>query len=371
MRQSRRDFIKTTGCLTIGFFLGGEAFVWPTPSQELPGDLRDNPRINAWLEILADGRVRVLTGKIELGQGIRTAVAQMAAAELDLDMTQVEVLLAETGRTPDEGYTAGSNSIEASAVAIRYAAAAARQRLLQLAAQKWAVPIDDLECSKGRITTQKHDRSISIADLLDGHQITDEVRMPVTLKPKDKYQFVGKAIPRDDTKRIVTGAPVYVHDLSFPGMLHGRIIHPPSYGARLLEIDEQAIKKSATGLVKLVVNGSFLAVVTTGEYNAIKAQRLVQANAKWADGPPLPELNTGQLAAYIKALPITSEKVKEKGDLSGLPAATTIKASYYKPYIMHGSIGPSCAVALYDDNRLDIWTHSQGVYPLRETLAGL
>jgi len=370
MQQTRRDFIRTIGALTIGFCLTGEATIWPYPGQTLPGDLRENPRINAWLEILADGRVRVLTGKIELGQGIRTAVAQMAAEELDLDMNQVEVLLAETGRTPDEGYTAGSNSIEASAVAVRYAAAAARQKLLQLAAQKWNIPAEQLEFAKGVITDKTNDRSATLAEILDNHQITDEVRMPVTLKQKDKYQYVGKAIPRDDIKRIITGQPVYVHDLDFPGMLHARIVHPPIYGATLNPIDQQALKNKLPGIT-LIVNGSFLALLAPTEFAAIKAHQVLQKTLKWITPNPLPDIQPTDLPNYLRTLPVQTERITEKGDLTPLTQNATLKATYFKPYIMHGAIGPSCAVAHYEGDKLDIWTHSQGVYPLRETVAAL
>src|SRR6478735_1703793 len=152
MFTTRRNFIKSTGCLTIGFCLGADKLHEAIPSSQGNVGLPDQSTINAWLEILADGRVRVLTGKLELGQGIRTADAQVAAEELDMDMSQVEVLLAETGRTPNEGYTAGSGSIENSAMAIRNAAAAARQKLLELAAQKMNVPVTDLTLADGKVT---------------------------------------------------------------------------------------------------------------------------------------------------------------------------------------------------------------------------
>ena len=373
MDHSRRDFIKTAGCLTIGFCLGGRSlsYAYAGPSQELPGDLQRNPRINAWLEVLADGRVRVLTGKLELGQGIGTAVAQVAAEELYLEMSQVEVLLAETGRTPDEGYTAGSNSIEASAMAIRYAAAAAREKLLGLAAQKMNIPVTGLVLAQGKVSTKSGDRTLSFTEILDGKQITDEVHSPVTLKARDQYRLVGTAIPRQDTRRIVSGQPVYVQDLDFPGMVHGRVVRPPAYGAQLLQYNEQAVRQKVPELLKTVANGSFLAVIAAHEYSAMRARQLLRENSKWSAGPPLPKLGDGQLAGYIKTLPAQSERVSEKGNIAPLTANTTIKASYFKPYIMHGSIGPSCAIALYDNNRLDLWTHSQGVYPLRETLAAL
>jgi len=389
MRHTRRDFIRSAGCLTIGFCFGGEAFVSPasrallqnadtSQGPGLPGDLRENPRINAWLEVLSDGRVRVLTGKIELGQGIATAVAQVAAEELELDLSQVEVLLAETGRTPDEGYTAGSNSIEASAMSVRYAAAAAKEKLLGLAAQKWNVPVTTLTTTKGYIhlpggarPASSHDDALSFSQVLEGRQITDEVRLPVTLKPRDQYRIVGTPALRQDNIRIVGGQPAYVHDLRFPDMVHARIVRPPAYGATLSHLDESAVHKQFPNILKIVVNGSFLGVIASHEYEVIQAQRWLKQNAGWSEGPRLPKLAPGQLPSYLKTLPVKTERVGEKGDVASLQTNTTLKAEYSKPYLMHGSIGPSCAVAIFDNNKLDIWSHSQGVYPLRETLAAL
>src|SRR5215471_777473 len=176
MRSSRRKFIQMTGCLTIGFSLGGLSIVYSTPlGGELPESLKNNPNINAWLEVLANGDVRVFTGKLELGQGIRTAIAQVAAEELDMPMKNVEVILAETQRTPDEGYTAGSGSIEGSAMAVRYASAAARKILLQLAANKLDTPVEQLSIENGKIGKRSGSHSLTFDDLLQGKQITDEV----------------------------------------------------------------------------------------------------------------------------------------------------------------------------------------------------
>ncbi|HSC37616.1 MAG TPA: molybdopterin cofactor-binding domain-containing protein, partial [Chitinophagaceae bacterium] len=370
MHHSRRNFIKTAGCLTIGFCLGGTGSSAPL-LQELPPGLQEYPGINAWLEILADGRVRVLTGKLELGQGIRTAVAQVAAEELDMDMWQVEVVLAETGRTPNEGYTAGSGSIESSAMSIRHAAAAARQKLLELAAQKMNVPVSELSMANGKIGREKSNRMLSFGEVLDGRQLTDEVRSPVSLKPKDKYRLVGKAVPREDIRLMVSGQPVYVQDLRFAGMVHARVVRPPAYGAQLLQYDEQAARKKVPALIKTVVNGSFLAVIAADEYQAVQAQQLLREHSTWSDGPSLPKVSGEKLAAYLTTLPVQTKRLTEKGSVAALAGNTTIKARYFKPYIMHGSIGPSCAVALYSKDMLHVWTHSQGVYPLRDTLAAL
>ena len=369
MDHSRRDFIRTAGCLTIGFCLGGQTFKYPSASQGPLPEIMEYSSIDAWLQVLANGSVRVLTGKMELGQGISIAVAQVAAEELDMEMSQVEVGLAETGYTPNEGYTAGSGSIKSSAMSIRYAAAAARQRLLELAAQKMNVPVTGLTLGQGRIRLKNGTRTLTFAEVLEGKQLTDEIHLPVALKAKDSYRFVGKPVPREDIGRMVAGEPVYVQDLRFPGMVHARVVRPPDYGAQLLQFNEQAIKEKVPDLIKVVANGSFLAVVAADEYQAIQAQQLLRENAKWSDGPPFPKVSGQQLAAYLQTLPVQTQRVTEKGDLTSLTGSAVMKARYFKPYIMHGSIGPSCAVALYDKDRLDVWTHSQGVYPLRATLA--
>src|SRR4030095_1971221 len=150
MRTSRRKFIQMTGCLAIGFSLGGFSYVYPSPFvQDLPESLKRNPNINAWIEVLSNGNVRIFTGKVELGQGIRTAIAQVAAEELNLPIESVTVVIADTGRTPNEGYTVGSGSIEQSAMAVRYAAAAAKMKLLELASLRLSVPIEQLNIDNG------------------------------------------------------------------------------------------------------------------------------------------------------------------------------------------------------------------------------
>jgi len=409
MSISRRNFLKAAGSLTIGFCLGGRP--GPETNSSYPGQPSLTPTgpgltisglpasppaeslINAWLEVLSDGRIRVLTGKIELGQGISTAVAQVAAEELDMEMSQVEVLIAETGRTPDEGYTAGSNSIESSAMSIRRAAAAARASLLELGAKHLNTSTDNLTLSKGIIIPRNGGRGLTIDEVLDGRQLTGTIPESLTLKPRDSYQLVGKSIPRSDLPRITKGEPVYVHDLSFPGMVHARILRPPSYGGKLLQWDDQALKKNIPDFIKTVVNGSWLAVIAAREYSAIEAQRLLRKNCRWADGPPLPDISGQQLSDYLQHLPANTEEVTKKGQpfpekgnpvehtKPGGPANTPtarrlanthLKSRYSKPYIMHGAIGPSCAVALCDtENHLHIWSHSQGVYPLRATIANL
>lgn len=373
---SRRNFLKTTGCITIGFHLLSSC--WPAPGEiplndALPGSLKNHPSINAWLEVLEDGSIRIFTGKLELGQGIRTAIAQVAAEELEMGLDHVEVILAETDRTPDEGYTAGSASIENSAMAVRYAAAAAREKLLKLAAQKLNKKVKQLRLANGVISATEDSPTLTFAEVLDGAQIDDEVRLPVALKPKKNYRWVGKSVPRNDIEQMVRGEQVYVQDLRFPGMVHARVIRPHAYKARLLKFDSEALKRNVPGILKTVVDGSFLGIIAEKEYQAVKAAMFLKENCQWASSPPLPAGKS--LLEYIKALPSETERVEEKGNIAAAENAeglslvvNTMKASYSKPYIMHGSIGPSCAIALYDEDKLHIWSHSQGVYPLRSSL---
>ncbi len=367
--MNRRNFIKNTGCLAIGFTLRNPFLDASSPMiQELPEGIKRFPNINAWLEVLANGKVRIFTGKLELGQGISTAIMQVAAEELDLPMESVEIVLADTGRTPDEGYTVGSGSIEQSAMAVRFAAAAARARLLQLGAQQLNTTADQLNMNNGIISTHSGDHSITFNQLLNGKQITDKVQAPVALKPKESYRLVGKAVPRSDINKMVRGEPHFIQDLRFPGMVYASIVRPPAYEAKLLQLDEKELQKNIPGVLKTVVNGSFVGIIAREEYQAIKAQRWLKQHSQWSAGNPLPAGEN--LVAWLKTLPAQTERDNEKGSM---PADTSsfIKAQYFKPYYMHGSIGPSCAVAIYDNDRLQVWSHSQGIYPIRESLSKL
>ncbi|WP_205511662.1 xanthine dehydrogenase family protein molybdopterin-binding subunit [Longitalea arenae] len=367
--MNRRNFLKNTGCLAIGFTISGSFIDVPAPMfQDLPQSLKRHPNINAWLEVLANGQIRIFTGKLELGQGIGTAIAQVAAEELDFPIKNVEVVLADTARTPDEGYTVGSGSIEQSAMAVRYAAAAARQKLLVLASQQFNIPVDQLTITDGKICTLSGDRVFTFHQLLNGKQLTDNVQAPVALKPKDKYKLVGKAIPRNELNHMVRGEAYYVQDLRFPGMVYASIVRPPAYEAKLLKFDEKALQKTNPGVLKTVVNGSFVGIIAKEEYQAIKAQRWLQQNSKWSAGAKLPAAR--DLITYLKSLPEQPDEPSIKGTLPGKDAAW-IKAQYFKPYHMHASIGPSCAVAIYDNGQLHVWSHSQGIYPLRNSLSKL
>lgn len=366
----RRDFLKNTGQLLIGFSLLPVPFAAGAQETSFIGPPEDANNISAWLRIDAAGHVTVLTGKTELGQGIKTALMQIAAEELDISMKRMSIIIADTGQTADERYTAGSASITASGSAIRAAAAEARKILLDMAAEKLQSPVGGLTVKDGIVTATATGKSVSYAALLNGKSIQGTITEKAPLKDPSKYTLVGTSWPREDIAAMATGQPVYVQDMRLPGMLNARILRPPVYGAKLLSLPEEK-GKAVTGMVKLVRNGSFVGIVTQEEYQAIKALKLLQQTAIWDK----PALLPAQPALFDHILQQTgnSEVVKknEAVDPAITAAATQHEAIYKRPYQMHASIGPSCAIAQWKDEQLTVWSHTQGAFPLRSTLADL
>ena len=357
----RREFLKLGGYLAVGFsLLGGQVYAQRNQQARLPGSLGDAPDINSWLRVGEDGSVKVFTGKLELGQGIRIAIAQMAAEELNLDIERVSVVLADTGLTPNEGYTAGSRSIRNSATAVRYAAASARERLLALGAEELGVPVDQVKTTEGVVSTQDGRSSVSFGTLLKGRNLEGPVRLPVRLKPKEHYRYVGQAIKRRDIAKMVQGQPVYVQDLRFEGMLHARVVRPRGYGSKLLQLSEEAVRE-LPGVVEVVRDGSFLAVVAEDEWGSMKAAHHLAESARWSEPLAIPQKPLTKLLDEVEVT--GQEEVESRGSVE--PFEPTLESTYYKPYIMHASVGPSCAVAHFDGELMKVWTHTQGVFPLR------
>lgn len=361
--------MKTTGYLSIGFSLLGctakDSATVATPAEAFSlepamGPLPGEDQIDAWLQVLEDGRVRILTGKMELGQGVTVVMQQVAGEELNMSPGRIEVVLADTGRTQNEGYTAGSRSVERSAMTVRRAAAAAREALLRLAADTWEVSTDQLSLREGIVERKDNAKRLSFAGLLKEKQLSQTIPADVSLKPKEQYQWVGRPIPHPDLEKIVRGEALYVQDMRLPGMVHARVCRPPAYGAQLEGWDKTV--EQMPGVLKVVENGSFLGVIAEEEYEAVKAWEALLEKTAWRDGPTLPEVTSWAdfMADQAGGAP------KEEKKASGVHHAV-----YAKPYIMHGSIGPSCAIAAYEDGRLHIWSHTQGVYPLRSTISDM
>lgn len=376
--QSRRKFLQNVGYISVSFSLFGGCIGKADPAMasrvdylgNLPGVMKQANKVNSWLEVLGDGRVRVLSGKVELGQGIRVAIQMVAAEELDMDLEKVEVHLAETGVTPNEGYTSGSASIKNSAMSVRYAAATARRELLKLASTKLNLPMESLTLFNGVIRSTANKKSVTFQELLKGAQIETVVTTPVRIKSKDDHRYVGKAIPREDIKKMVLGNQIYIQDLRFPGMVHARVLRPPSYRSELVSLDDSQLKNAVPGIIKKVVNGNFIAVIAEREYQAVKAERYLKMHSKWIIPEVFPEME--KLYDHIREIADEPENIRNDGDVKvTFEKRKTLKATYTKPYIKHGSMGPGCAIAMYDQEVLHIWSNSQGIYPLREALAAM
>lgn len=367
---SRRRFLKGTGGLVVSFSLAGalgDALAQAPARPPLPGSLDRFKRLDSWIRINADGTVTVFTGKVEIGQGIKTSLAQLAAEELDVELGRIEMVTADTAVTPDEGVTAGSQSLLQSGNAIRQAAAEARKYMVDMAAARLGVAADTLEVADGAVRARGGaGGQVTYWELLGGRYFQYEATGAVKPKAVDQYRVVGKAVPRLDIPAKMTGGVAYVQDVRLPGMLHGRVVRPPSYGARLKSLDVGATRKMA-GVVKVVRDGSFLAVIAEREEQAIAASERLRGDAKWDEPRTLPDREN--IHEILRRLPTRDIVIDEKKGTAGV-AAKTVTADYTRPYQAHGSIGPSCAVAQLVDGEYTIWTHSQGVYPLRKALSG-
>jgi len=364
---SRRRFICSTGALVVSFALfprPARAQQPPAAGTALPGSLKDTPLLDSWIRVDAAGGITVFTGKAELGQGIKTALIQIAAEELVVDPARIQLVTADTGRTPDEGYTAGSQSMQNSGTAIQNAAAQVRALLLRQAAARLNVPEPQLEARNGAVRASDG-RSVSYGELVAGETLHVAAQPQSSLRDPQQRTVMGQPMQRVDIPAKVTGGVAYVHDLRLPGMVHARVIRAPSYGARLTSLDVGNVERMP-GFLKLVRDGSFAAVVARREYEAVRAMRALAKAARWEEKATLPA--QADLYAYLRRLP------SEDTVIFGNAAAPTIgsgaiEANYHRPYQMHAAIGPSCAVAQLQEGQLTVWTHSQGVYPLRGAIA--
>ena len=359
---NRREFAAGLGAIVVAFSLDPKRAFGQDPPR-LPGSLQNNRKLDGWIRIGADGTATIFTGKVELGQGILTALAQIAAEELDLPLARIKMISGDTGQTPNEGQTAGSQSVENSGTALRMAGAEVRAILLELAAKRLAVAADQLTVADGVIAASDG-RKVSYGELSAGLDLNREATAKTAPKPPASHKIVGKSIARFDIPAKVTGGAAFVQDMRMPGMLHGRVVRPPRYGSTLDSVDDAPVK-AMKGVVAVVRDGSFLGVVAEREEQAIKAREALLKGAKWTAGPELPD--PARIFEVIKSLPSKDATIGVKQGT--VPAnARTLEAIYTKPYMAHGSIGPSCALAEFKDGKMTVWTHSQGVFPLRGEL---
>ncbi|HEY7908429.1 MAG TPA: molybdopterin cofactor-binding domain-containing protein, partial [Thermomicrobiales bacterium] len=326
-------------------------------------------QVDSWLAITNDGKVTVFSGKVELGTGVQTALAQIVAEELDVPFGQITMVMGDTARTPDEGYTAGSATIQSSGVALRQASAEARQALLSLAADRLGAPVAQLTVKDGVVgVANDPTKSVTYGSLIGNQRFNRKVSGKAPVKNPDQYTVVGTPVPRVDITAKITGGAAYLQDFSVPGMLHGRVVRPAGVGAALRNLDEGSVA-NLPGIVKVVRNGNFVGVVAEREEQAINAAK--QLKLTWQSGTTLPKME--DLFAVLRAQTATDKSLKNDGDVDGAlaGAAKTFQATYQQPYQMHAAIGPSCAIADVQADKAMIWSSTQGVYPLRGALAQL
>jgi len=374
--HGRRRFLAT-GSLTVSFALvpGAAALAQrqtedaaPTAAAgaaRLPGNLSSTPLLDSWIRIDADGAITVYTGKAELGTGIRTAFIQIAAEELQVAPAAISLVTADTGLTPNEGYTAGSHSTADSGTAILNAAAQVRELLLASAAQKLGLEAGALEIRDGGVIAAPDGRTLDFGQAVEGLDLHRNAQPASRLVDPRRHKVIGTPMPRVDIPAKVAGGASYVQDMRLPGMLHARAVRAPSYGARLVSVDAASVEK-LPGVVKVVRDGSYLAVAAEDEWQAIRAMRALTASAVWEETAVLPTPDT--IYDTLLKLPAREIHVGERHGPAD-PAARTLHARFTKPYLAHGSIGPSCAVAHMEEGKLTVWTHAQGVFPLRGGLA--
>jgi nicotinate dehydrogenase subunit B len=363
---SRRDFLAGSGALIVNFALRpalGQA--QPVAgAAKLPGSLDHTPLLDAWIRVDADGGVTVFTGKVELGQGIKTALIQIAAEQLGCAPARLRLVTADTARTPDEGFTSGSHSLQDSGTAILHAAAQVREILLARAAERWAVGVDRLKAENGAVLADDG-RRLSFGELVSDELTRVRAQPDSKLKDPRSYTVMGTPLPRVDIPAKVSGGVAYVQDLRLPGMVHARVVRPPSYGARLRTVASEGVQK-LPGVLKVVRDGSYLALIAEREYQAVVAMRALAAAAAWDEQPSLPA--GAPIYEFLRRAP-AREIVDLDRRASANPGVRALEASYRRPYQLHGAIGPSCAIGWLREGNLTVWTHTQGVYPLRRALA--
>jgi nicotinate dehydrogenase subunit B len=363
----RRRVLAGGGALIVSFSMP-DAFAQdqtaPVAAPKPPGSLATSPYLDSWIRIDADGGITVFTGKAEIGQGFKTAFQQIAAEELDVPFKSLKVVTADTLLTADEGYTSGSQSTQYSGTAIQNAAAQVRGLLVAEAARRLNLPAESLRTENGAVIAPDGQR-FRYGDLVADDLLHAQAQPKSKLKDPATYKVMGQPVARVDIPAKVTGGAAYVQDMRLPGMVHARVVRPPSYGAQLTECDTSAVEK-LPGVFKVVRDGNFLAVVAQKEFQAIKAMKALSAAAKWKEKPSLPKQD--DLLRVLTSLKSNDSTIFQRSNPSAT-GQTTIEATYTRPYQSHGSIGPSCAIAQLVDGAMTVWTHTQGVYPDREGIA--
>ncbi|MEY3780003.1 MAG: hypothetical protein RL103_2211 [Pseudomonadota bacterium] len=376
MPTSRRQFLKSAGALTLSFGIPlMDVHSQSAVAQDKPrlaGDLQIHRKLNAWIRIdSATQMVELRIGKVELGQGILTAVAQVCADELDVDFAKIKLISGDTALVPDEGVTAGSFSMPYCATAVQAASAEVRAILLGLAENKLNQPAAQLKVQNGVIRSG-NGAQISYWELVIGESLNREATGLVKPKLISEHRYIGRSVPRPDIQAKVLGEAIFVQELRPKGMLFGQVVRPPNHSARLQSVNLSRVEKMP-GVVKVVRNGSFLGVIAKREAQAQAAAQALQSNCEWQVPQNLPgtqEMQAWLLQTKPDVIIPTKKQTRANSASANTPVARVVEAQYYRPYHMHGSIGTSAAMAtLGDDGVLTVQTHSQSVFQTGEAIA--
>jgi nicotinate dehydrogenase subunit B len=370
---SRRKFLKSGAALIVGFSLGGNAFAYSRtekPGAVAPGKTLDPNTVDAFLSIHPDGTITVFTGKVDLGTGNMTALAQVVAEEMYVPMEAVTMVQGDTALTVDQGATNSSMSIQGAGVQLRQAAATAREALRRLAMRKFGTEGAQIAFADGKATVAgTPHRSLTYAALLRDARLELTLDPHAPLKDPRDYRLVGKPLKREDIPLKVTGEFVYMHDVRVPDMVHARVLRPDAYGAQLVSIDDTAAR-AVPGFLQTVHKGNFVAVLARTEWAAIKAARTLKVT--WSVWSGLPEQS--RIYEAVRELKLADRAtVAKSGDVEHAFAAggKVFKATYQWPLQTHGSIGPSCAIARFTDGKLTLWSPTQAPHMTRDQIAAM
>src|SRR3984893_17153225 len=334
----------------------------------LPGMLRDNPRLDQWVRFAMPGHVTVSTGRVEIGQGVLTAMRQIAAEELDVAPERILLQSGDTELTPNEGYTAGSQSIQFGGVALRLACAEVRGRFLDHAASQFGHARAELSVGDGAILHRGQPTGQDYWSLAAAVDLARDATGRAAIKKAGEHRVVGHSLPRVDLADKVFGGPAFLHDLALDGMAHARVVRQPRRGATIRTIDEAAIRRAAKGPVEIVPDGTSRPLAGGNEPRVGAAAAVAPGHVVWDNVEALNPFQ--EEARWLLQQPSIDQTIGAP-PADPPPAAARFEASYTRMHIAHASVAPSCGMAVYHDGRLQVWTHSQGVYPLRAGLARL
>jgi nicotinate dehydrogenase subunit B len=368
---ARRDFFKFLGAGIAVFAVANKSFgltqeTAPTRgfhAEELPEE------ITAWLHVGEDGAVTAFTGKVEIGQNIRTSLAQTVADELRVSFESVRMVMADTALTPFDFGTVGSRSMPTMSPQLRRVANAARELLVDAAARQWNVGREGLTAANGKVTDPASGRSLSYSELARGKTLAQNLPADDPVAPPDEWTIAGKPIPKKDARTFVTGEHKYTPDLSRPGMLHGKVLRPPSFGATLTAYDAKDAEEMKD--VTVVRDGDFIGAAASSERAAQKALEAIQV--RWKEEP---QISSKELFEYLKknAKPGgdgRSRRITGSVDAGLAGAAHRVDATYNVAFIAHAPLEPRAALAEWNDGKLTVWTGSQRPFAVRDELANV